>query len=194
MLEWRTGGVRCRVSLLFPAMLTALLLTQPDGQAVTCVIASAMHECGHLLAMLLLNCRPECCTLGAFGMRIEAGRTHLSGYGRQIAVSLAGPAVNGLAGAALWLLGQRTAAAVHWLLGGFNLLPAAALDGGQILRCLLFAAGRETAADRVLAVLSAAVLLPVAAAAWYLLLAGRGNVTLLIVSLYLTLLVFFHPA
>ena len=50
------------------------------------------------------------------------------------------------------------------------------------------------AADRVLAVLSAAVLLPVAAAAWYLLLAGRGNVTLLIVSLYLTLLVFFHPA
>ena len=46
MLEWRIGGVRCRLSLLFPALITALLLWQPDGLAVSCLLASLIHEGG----------------------------------------------------------------------------------------------------------------------------------------------------
>ena len=71
MLEWRLGGVRCRLSLLFPALVTALLLWQPDGLAVTCLLASLIHEGGHLLAMLSVGVPPQRCTLGAFGMRID---------------------------------------------------------------------------------------------------------------------------
>lgn len=193
MLEGRVAGVRCRVSLLFPALLTGLLLAQADPLAVSCVLASAMHEGGHLLAMLALGCPPRVCTLGAFGMRIEMGAQRLVGYRRNILISLAGPLVNLVAALLLWLCGCAEAAVVHLILAVFNLLPAAALDGGQVLRCAFCLAGKETHADRWLQVLSAAVLLPLAVWAFWLFLSGQGNGTLLIVSGYLTALIFFHP-
>ena len=193
MLEGHIAGVRCRVSLLFPALLAGLLLAQTDSLAVSCVLASAMHEGGHLLAMLALGCPPQACTLGAFGMRIEMSAERMVGYRRNILISFAGPMVNLLAAPLLWLSGCGRAAAVHLTLAIFNLLPAAALDGGQILRCVFCLVGKETKADRWLRMLSAAVLLPLAVLAFWLFLSGWGNVTLLIVSGYLTALIFLHP-
>ena len=192
MFEWTVRGVRCRLSILFPALLTALLCYQPSGMAITCVIASAMHECGHLLAMLLLGCPPSCCTLGAFGMRIEMGADRTVGYGQNILISAAGPAVNALCATLFLALGVPSVATVHLVQGGFNLLPAAALDGGQILRCVCCRCGGERMADRLLLGLSVAVLIPLATAAVYLALTG-GNISLLIVVGYLALLVFWHP-
>lgn len=193
MLEGRIAGIRCRVSLLFPALLAGLLLAQADSLAVSCVLASAMHEGGHLLAMLVLGCPPQACTLGVFGMRIEMGNERMVGYRRNLLISFAGPTVNLLAAPLLWACGCERAAVVHLTLAVFNLLPAAALDGGQMLRCLFCLAGKETQADGWLRVLSAAVLLPLAALAFWLFLSGCGNVTLLIVSGYLTALIFLHP-
>lgn len=193
MLEGHVAGVCCRVSLLFPALLTGLLLAQTDSLAVSCVLASAMHEGGHLLAMVALGCPPQVCTIGAFGMRIEMSAERLVGYRRNILISLAGPAVNLLAAPLLWVCGCEQAAVVHLTLAVFNLLPAAALDGGQVLRCLFCLAGKESQADRWLRWLSAAVLLPLAVLAFWLFLSGWGNGTLLIVSGYLTALIFFHP-
>ncbi len=192
MLEGTVGGVRCRVSLLFPALLTGLLLSQGDSLAVSCLIASGMHECGHLLAMVALGCPPQVCVLGAFGMRLEMGGERLVGYRRNMLISLAGPAVNILAAPLLWAVCCRPAAVVHGLLAVLNLLPAAALDGGQVVRCLLCLAGREAQAERWLRMLSAAVLLPLASVAFWLALSGVGNATLLIVSGYLVALIFLH--
>lgn len=192
MLEGHIAGVRCRVSLLFPALLTGLLLAQADSLAVSCVLASAMHEGGHLLAMIALGCPPQMCILGAFGMRIEMGAERMVGYRRNILISLAGPSINLLAAPLLWACGCVSAAVVHLTLAALNLLPAAALDGGQILRCLFCLAGKESQADGWLRGLSAVVLLPLAAAAFWLFLSGQGNGTLLIVSGYLTTLIFLH--
>ena len=195
-LEGQLGAVRWRVSLLFPALVTVLLLLQPDGLALPCVLASLIHEGGHLAAMLLLNCPPESCTVSAFGARIVTDSRRPPGYRQQIMISLAGPGINFLAAAGLWIaaglgaVGCSRAAAVHILLGVFNMLPAGALDGGQALRCVLCLRGAPDRADRVLRVLSAAVLLPVAIGSLYLVLSGSGNGTLLIVSIYLTVLVF----
>lgn len=192
MLEGHIAGVRCRVSLLFPALLTGLLLAQADSLAVSCVLASAMHEAGHLLAMIALGCPPRICTLGVFGMRIEMGAERLVGYRRNILVSLAGPTVNLISALLLWACGCEQAAAVHLILATLNLLPADALDGGQALRCVFCLVGKQMQADIWLRLLSAAVLLPLATAAFWLFLSGTGNATLLIVSGYLTALIFLH--
>lgn len=189
MLEWRLWGIRCRVSLLFPALVTALLLWQPDGLAVSCLLASLIHEGGHLAAMLAVGVPPQNCTLGAFGMRIELGNT-LVGYGRNLLISLAGPLANGLAAALLFMLDCSTAATVHLVLAMLNLLPAAALDGGEVLKCGLSLIGLEPLAGSVLRFSSALILLPLAAASMWLFWKGE-NPTLLIVSGYLVALVFF---
>ncbi len=189
MLEWRLWGIRCRVSLLFPALVTALLLWRPDGLAVSCLLASLVHEGGHLAAMLAVGVPPQNCTLGAFGMRIELGNA-LVGYGRNLLISLAGPLANGLAAALLFMLGCSTAATVHLVLAMFNLLPAAALDGGEVLKCGLSLIGLEPLVGSVLRFSSALILLPLAAASMWLFLKGE-NPTLFIVSSYLVTLVFF---
>lgn len=189
MLEWRIGGVRCRLSLLFPALITALLMWQPDGLAVSCLLASLIHEGGHLAAMLAVGVPPQRCTLGAFGMRIDLRNTLIS-YSSHIAISLAGPLANGLAAIVLFCLHSVSAAAVHLLLAGVNLLPAAALDGGELLRYGLCLLGLERLADSLLRFTSALVLLPLAAVSIWLFI-RVGNPTLLIVSGYLVALIIF---
>ncbi len=189
MLEWRLWGIRCRVSLLFPALVTALLLWQPDGLAVSCLLASLMHEGGHLLAMLALGIPPYQCTLGAFGMRIDLGN-RLMDYKKNLLISFAGPLTNGLAAAGLFMLNAPSAAMVHLVLGALNLLPAAALDGGEILRCGLCLLGWEPLVRSVLRLTSALVLLPLATFSLWLCLRAE-NPTLLIVSGYLVVLIFF---
>ncbi len=189
MLEWRVGGVRCRLSLLFPALITALLLWQPDGLAVSCLLASLIHEGGHLAAMLAVGVPPQKCTLGAFGMRIDL-RNNLVGYGSHIAISLAGPLANGLAAAVLFYLHSPHAAVVHLALAGFNLLPAAALDGGELLRYGMCLLGMERLADSLLRFTSALILLPLAAISIWLFIRNE-NPTLLIVSGYLLALIIF---
>ena len=189
MLEWRLGGVRCRVSLLFPALVTALLLWQPDGLAVSCLLASLIHEGGHLLAMLVLGVPPRVCTLGAFGMRMNID-DQLINYKKNLLISLAGPLTNGMAAVILFCLHAYDAAMVHIVLAALNLLPAAALDGGEILRCGLCLLGLDRCARWVLRLSSALVLLPLAAVSGWLFLQGK-NLTLLIVSAYLVVMIFF---
>ncbi len=192
MLEGRLLGMRWRLSLLFPALLTALLLIRPDSLALSCVLASAIHEAGHLLAMVCLRCPPTVCTVGAFGVRLELQDSTVD-YGRRMMISLAGPAVNALAAGILLWVGRPLTAAVHLCLMGLNLLPAAALDGGQVLYAALCLLGLEPVAGGVLRFLSAAVLLPLAAGAFWLFMTEKTNPTLLIVSGYLVVLIFFSP-
>ncbi len=190
MLEARFGGVHFRLSLLFPALITTLLLWQPDGLAVSCLVASAIHEGGHLLAMLMLGYPPRDCTLGAFGIRIRLG-DRLPGYAHNLVISIAGPAANLVSACVLFLLNCPGAAGVHLVLAGFNLLPASALDGGELLRCGLCLLGMEALASPVLRFISALVLLPLATGSFWLFLRGWGNGTLAIVSVYLVALVYF---
>jgi membrane-associated protease RseP (regulator of RpoE activity) len=139
--------------------------------------------------MLAVGVPPHRCTLGAFGMRIDLRNT-LVGYGSHIAISLAGPLANGVAAVVLFLLRSPQAAMVHLLLAGVNLLPAAALDGGELLYYGLCLLGMEHLADSLLRFTSALVLLPLAAVSIWLFIENR-NPTLLIVSGYLVTLIIF---
>ena len=188
MLEWRLCGVRFRLSLLFPALVTALLMCQPKGLALSCLLASLIHEGGHLLAMMAVGVPPQKCSVGAFGLRLDLGNV-LVGYGKNLLISFAGPMANGVA-AAILFLGKPNAAVVHIVLAGVNLLPASALDGGEILRCSVCLLGMESLANTVMRFASALVLLPLATISLWLYI-NKQNPTLFIVSAYLAALIFF---
>lgn len=189
MLEWRVGGIRCRLSLLFPALVTVLLLRQPDGLAISCLLASLIHEGGHLVAMVAVGVPPHRCTIGAFGVRLDLDNS-LVGYGKNLWICLAGPLANGVAAVLLFLWRNTEVAVVHLVLAGLNLLPAASLDGGELLRCCAGLMGLGALADTALRFVSAMVLLPLATLSFWLYI-NESNATLLIVSAYLVTLVFF---
>lgn len=190
MFEFQAFGVRWRFSLLFPAMLTALLLWRPDGLAVPCVLASLIHEGGHLLAMLWLGVPPQDFTLSAFGARMKLGDRTL-GYRKNLVISLSGPLANGLSALIFVLCGRPMLTFVHILLAGVNLLPAMGLDGGEVLRCALCLMGWEQCSATVLRCTSTLVLLLITAGGTYILLQPDGNSSLLVIGLYLATLVFF---
>jgi Zn-dependent protease len=107
-----------------------------------------LHELGHALVARRYGIRTRRIILSPIG-----GIAQLEGMPRhprqELAVALAGPAVNFVLAAVLWLVAPAFAGApiLAWLLGSvmlanlgmglFNLVPAFPMDGGRALRALL---------------------------------------------------------
>ena len=108
-----------------------------DGLLPLALLACICHEAGHYVVIRMLGYRIA-------GLRLSAAGADMSlaspmGYWQEILSAGAGPAVNLI----LYVLcsgtpGGNAFAGLNLILGLFNLIPAAQLDGGRILSCLLF--------------------------------------------------------
>ncbi|MBQ9861244.1 MAG: peptidase M50 [Clostridia bacterium] len=191
MLEKTWRGITFRLSLLFPAAVIVLMSFDNSNFILLCLFASFLHEAGHALAMLIVRDRPSRVTVGIFGICVERDRGYYLGYRSQALVSLAGPVVNVFCFTLFWCLHQPIAAAIHAGLALFNLLPVSSLDGGEALYALLCAQMPEERAVRIARAVSLAVIFPLAVVGFWLLLSETHNFSLLVMSGYLLLLLFF---
>ena len=166
----------------------ALLLYLDSGTLVLQALsACALHELGHYAAIRLLGGRVTRLRITCVGAEMALSARRPLGPGRELAAALAGPAVNLLCA---WLCarlgeGWYCWAGLHLALGLFNLLPAAPLDGGRSLRCLLELAGLGDWAGRAVGLLGAGLSMGLAMGALLLWRAGEGNLTLLLAALWL---------
>ena len=118
----------------FWLLLGALLLAAPLSLVGWTILACAVHEVGHLLAIRALGGRVEALRLTGLGaVMIPRG---VFSYRDDGLAALAGPAASVLL-ALLAAPVQETLAGVSLVLGLFNLLPIVPLDGGRILTALL---------------------------------------------------------
>ena len=168
-----------------------------NGLADTLPLLSAafLHEAGHLFMCLMLRVPVRFFSPSPGGAVIGFDPMRLS-YGAEAAVALAGPAAGllGTAFAALLPPGRFTAlfALSSLSLSMFNLLPAAPLDGFVLLRAVLSALLEPGRAGRILEGVSTlvAVLLWMTAASVQL--RCGGNLSLLLLSVYMTLSLAIH--
>lgn len=183
---------RVHVGAGFWLLLTAAVLVSPVEAVVAVLLASAFHELGHLAALRLCGVRAEMLRLNALGAEIVASGLERLSYGRELFVTLAGPAVNLLGalllGAAAKILGLDALylhAGAHALLGAFNLLPCTPLDGARALYLVTAYFGGPTAGDAVsasvglgfaLIVLVLALRLTLSGGGWLFLFAAMGLV------------------
>lgn len=93
MLEFSLFGVRLRFSFLFFAVVTATLIIDRSGVAITGLICCVLHEAGHIAAFAALNRKPGEVTFDAFGIKLisPAG---IMRFKDEIFVLSAGCAVN----------------------------------------------------------------------------------------------------
>lgn len=184
MLRWR----KVEISGGFLLLAAGLYYLDSQGVVLWAALAAALHELGHYLVIRLFGGRVTVLRLTCVGAEmVLSARRPLSVPG-QLCAALAGPAVNlALAFSVARLAeGERgfLFAGLNLALGLFNLLPAAQLDGGRALRCVLLLLGWEERASRVVRAVSAGLALLLAAAGAFAL--GRGgNVTLLLTALWL---------
>ena len=137
-----------KITVTYPLLIVLALALAFDknGWLILYLAAAALHELGHLAAILLYGGRVQHITAGLGGMKIDYTTRRQSSYASDILMALAGPLVN------LLLVALCTVAAQYWpgedlyyfcgvnlLLAFFNLVPAAPLDGGQAVRALLLA-------------------------------------------------------
>ena len=105
-------------ALLFPLKLVAGLL-----------LAAAVHELGHILAIRLTGGRVRKLTLHAAGARLD---TDPMTPGREAVCALAGPAA-GVLTVLAWRVFPELALA-GMVQSVFNLIPVYPLDGGRVVR------------------------------------------------------------
>lgn len=187
MIRFSIRSVRVQISVLFFAAAALWLATDTGGAAAVCLLSSLLHECGHFVMLAACGVRPGSVTAGIFGIRLE----HRAADSRQsVLISLAGPAANLLAAGAAWAMGLHQIALINLSIGAMNLLPVEMLDGGQALYHFLTLRMEEEKARRLTTASSFIVIVPLATAAFYLLISNGYNFSLLAVCVYLILLLF----
>ena len=185
---------RVEITFLFLATLTFSLLIDRTGIAGVGVIATILHECGHLLMMHYFKVPPSRIKLNPFGIDIVEGKGKRS-YAQDVWISLAGPLSNLIFFLIFYgwscffpNLYTYTLSIVNLTLALFNCLPIEPLDGGQALYsslCRMFGAERS---GRFVEIISFFILLPLAAVGFLVLFQSRYNFSLLLVTGYLLFL------
>lgn len=127
----------------FWLLVGALLLAASVRFLLWVVVAAAVHEAGHILAIRALGGRIESLRLTGVGAVLRTRRAGLCSYREECLVALAGPLASLLLalGAGTWarVFGGTDAyllTGISLALGVFNLLPAGPLDGGRVLRAV----------------------------------------------------------
>ena len=189
-MRFKLFGTEFYISFLFAAVITAMLAFDRTGFALPLIFAVVMHEGGHLLAMWILDCSPKRVRLVPAALEITAA------FGcsrkKEIAVALAGPAVNLVLFFTLWFnflayKGEQTLiyALINLLICIFNMLPVTGLDGGTVLFSLLARRKTPERAALIMRVINLSLAAVLISAAVYLCFHGKVNISLFITALYL---------
>ena len=132
------------VSWSFWLLILLAAIVSPLTIVLSILLAAALHECGHLLALRAFHVPIEGLRLSAFGAVLHARGAQRLSYGRELVVTLAGCGMNLVCGVLtawfslhyVWVEGFVFAGA-HILLCAFNLLPIPPLDGSSIFAFFL---------------------------------------------------------
>ena len=174
-------GGRVNISPAFLLLAAWLLYRDRQGITALALLACALHEAGHVLAIHWAGGTIKELNITVVGAELVLLR-QLS-YGRELLAAAAGPGTNLLL-AALTGPHRPLFTGLNLALAAFNLLPLGRLDGGRMLRCCLSLALGADGADRAGQLLDRGL-------AGLLLLLGLwaalrgGNPTLLLAALWL---------
>lgn len=183
------GKTKFSIDVSFALCVTLMLILDESGLAALALFCCIFHETAHIFCLRILGEAPASVKLSFYGIKLERYPGANLGRLGEIAVYACGPIANILLSAIVFLFSNindslKTAAVISLMTGIFNLIPCCPLDGGNILRCLAEFFFEEEKTEQIIFAVSLAVLLPMTAAAVFLLV-GTGNPTLALVTAYL---------
>jgi stage IV sporulation protein FB len=193
-MSFTIHNCRITVSFFFVAMVAIVLLEDKSGTSLLAFLAAALHEAGHLIVMRAFGVKPSQIRFTPFGIDIIKSCCVDRSYRRDALISFAGPCAN----IAMFLL----LSALQFSIGNsfmlanlifalFNLLPIEPLDGGQALYSLLCMKFSADQSAKAVAIVSFAVLTPLAIVGFLTVFRSPGNYSLLLVCGYLMALLLF---
>lgn len=200
-MTFKIFSVPVKISFLFPAAITFLMVTSIKEAALISFVSAFFHELGHLFAIKKLGGKIKNIEFGAFGGRITlSGESGLTLKG-EAAAAFAGPVVNFIFSAVFLVCflftGNKSVLlplAINLGMGFFNLFPISTLDGGRIFSALLHMRFSDRTCDIVLNTVSAIFLLIILFFGFLLIMRKGGNFSLLVTCSYLVIFGFIRAA
>jgi membrane-associated protease RseP (regulator of RpoE activity) len=194
---FRLFGIDISFSFWFFAVLSVFLVLGREVLAVYMILPIAIHECGHLIAMVVCRVGIEGIAFTAFSVDIKRSGAATGSYGRDIFVCLGGVIANVITAVCFYFFTFQSMRvmffiAVNIAIAAFNIMPVGNLDGGQILRLVLERFGNPATAYRISRVFSFVILIPIFALAIFLMMRDFANISLLLACIYLACVVVFR--
>lgn len=175
----------------FLLLIALMMLLLDPLVSLSVLIASAVHECGHLLAIRFFGGRIKRLQLGLYGAQVSYDGWSIS-YVKEAVCAIAGPLVN--IALALLLSAAGRAFELSWLylpagtcliIGAFNLLPARVLDGGRAIYMLVCGKRGLESAEKLATILNCATAFVVLCLGAYVAYTTRRNFSMLIIGVWL---------
>lgn len=184
---------RFSVYLSFPAiaLISIIVISNSYTNYLLCFLAIIIHELGHLVFMYLFGYNPIGVNVKAFNISIIENKRYNSEFSKDIIITLAGSLFNILVSLIL-LFFYREFALVNLFVGLFNLLPAASLDGGQLIYLLLVKRFTPEISAKILEVITIITALPIFLIGIMVMLNSKYNFSLLFIGIYLILSLFIR--
>ena len=132
LIDFTVLKTKVSVSPIFFSVLTLVLLMDKTGVAGYAVFFSALHEFGHISALLCGKIFPETVFISIFGIHINLPG-NLSTV-KKCFVFAAGFAVNFLLAVLFFILKKPLFGYINFIIGMFTALPLTSTDGGAFLK------------------------------------------------------------
>lgn len=151
--------MQIKISLQIFIFIIIFYITHQIEVYAILMLLAFLHECGHLLAGLMLKLKPRRLEVNPFGLAIifeEFGSKNNKFEWKKIIIAMAGPLTNFIimlvvmfANIEIDVLTKEIIIYANILLIAFNLLPIYPLDGGRIVKGILYIAKGRNFSENV---------------------------------------------
>ena len=188
-MKFRINDVVFSVGI--PFLATAAFFLAGDMRMNYCyaVLFSALHETGHIIALLCFGKKPKNITFGIMGIRIETTSMTLS-YRDECIAAICGPFVNLIFAVIFAFVDiEGLPFAINSGLFVINMLPVKTLDGGRFLHNLMLIFADEEKTDRIMRILEIATVIVIIAVMLISLMTGYANTSFVFFSVTLVMII-----
>ena len=175
------------VSWSFWLLILLAAIVSPLTIVLSILLAAALHECGHLLALRAFHVPIEGVRLSAFGAVLHARGAQRLSYGRELVVTLAGCGMNLVCGVLTAWFSLHYVWVEGFVFAGAHLLPIPPLDGSHALNLAVSALFGPLVGDAVAALAGVLCSLALLGGVVYLYVQTRSGALVIFAALALLL-------
>ena len=196
-MKFELFNIKFSVSYALLCLIAVCIILDIFVSFVMCCFAVLIHELGHLIMMLIFDCKPRKISISLFEIAINDESRQEKSNLQNFLIIFFGPFANFICFILIFLLYLCSGtdlldfAYVNLSLCLLNLLPVMSFDGGQMLYLLLSLRFSCQTAEKAVNVITFFVLFPTAVLGFIILFNSNYNFSLLFVCGYIILSLIF---
>ena len=192
-MKFNLLNIKFSISYTLLCLIVACIILDVFSGFVMCCFAVIIHECGHLIMMLIFGSKPKKIEISLFEIAINDDSRQQRSNMQNFFIVFFGPFANFICFIMIFLLYLCSGinllkfAYVNLSLCLLNLLPVMSFDGGQMLYILLSCKYSCQTAEKVVNIITFIALFPIAVLGFIILFNSNYNFSLLFVCGYIIL-------